>query len=80
MGILCFRYVDDRGAVADTNLLQQRIVDRLVAEGFAMMTTTVIRGETVLRMCTINPRTSRDDIVQTLDGIEEIGRDLSGSV
>jgi len=30
-------------------------------------------------MCTINPRTTRDDIVQTLDRIEEMGRDLSGS-
>jgi aromatic-L-amino-acid decarboxylase len=79
MGILCFRYVPNRGVDFDLNLLQQKIAQRLVEDGFAMLTTTVIRGETVLRMCTINPRTTHDDILQTLDRIEGIGKDLSGS-
>jgi glutamate/tyrosine decarboxylase-like PLP-dependent enzyme len=79
MGILCFRCVPKRDAGVDLNLLQQRIVDRLVKDGFAMLTTTVIRGETVLRMCTINPRTTKDDILQTLDRIEGIGSGLTAA-
>jgi aromatic-L-amino-acid decarboxylase len=79
MGILCFRYVPKRGVDIDLNLVQQQIAQRLVEDGFAMLTTTVIRGKTVLRMCTINPRTTHDDIVQTLDRIERIGTELSSS-
>jgi glutamate/tyrosine decarboxylase-like PLP-dependent enzyme len=43
--------------------------DAMLAEGFAMATSTVLKGRTVLRFCTINPRTTEDDISQTLDRI-----------
>ncbi len=38
-----------------------------------MLTTTVINGQTVLRMCTINPRTTDDDIRGTIDMIARVG-------
>ena len=38
-----------------------------------MLTTTVINGQTVLRMCTINPRTTDDDLRSTIDMIARIG-------
>ncbi len=76
LGIVCFQYRQASSSPDDVDDLQQRIVNRLVEDGFAMVTTTVIRGRTVLRACTINPRTAESDIQQTLDRICRIGRDL----
>ena len=38
-----------------------------------MLTTTVIEGQTVLRLCTINPRTREEDIRSTVEMIARIG-------
>jgi aromatic-L-amino-acid decarboxylase len=39
----------------------------LAASGYAAVTSTTVRGRGVLRLCTINPATTEDDIVRTLD-------------
>jgi glutamate/tyrosine decarboxylase-like PLP-dependent enzyme len=44
--------------------------DAMLADGFALATSTVLKGRKVLRFCTINPRTTEDDISQTLDWID----------
>ena len=41
-----------------------------MADGFAMLTSTILRGRTVLRLCTINPRTTADDIRETIARLE----------
>lgn len=42
---------------------------RLAAEGFATLSTTSLRGRSVLRLCTLNPLTTTDDLAGTLDRI-----------
>lgn len=39
----------------------------LSASGFAAVTTTLVGGRWVLRLCTINPRTTRDDLAETVN-------------
>jgi aromatic-L-amino-acid/L-tryptophan decarboxylase len=39
----------------------------LARDGYATVTSTAIHGRSVLRLCTINPRTTEDDISSTLD-------------
>ncbi len=41
----------------------------VAADGSAHLTTTRVSGTPVLRLCTINPRTTPDDITQTLAGL-----------
>lgn len=41
--------------------------DALARDGYAAVTATKLRGRSVLRLCTINPRTTEDDISSTLD-------------
>ena len=41
--------------------------DALADEGFAVLTTTRLHGRPVLRLCTINPRTTLRDIAATLE-------------
>jgi hypothetical protein len=37
------------------------------ADGFAAVTSTSLAGRSVLRLCTINPRTTEADIAETLE-------------
>jgi hypothetical protein len=46
-------------------------VGELIADGYAMISSTVLRGQTALRMCPINPRTTQADIRETLRRLEK---------
>jgi aromatic-L-amino-acid decarboxylase len=59
MAIVVFRF---RGSDAD----QVRIVEAMLAHGGAFLTSTTHAGRIVLRMCTINPRTTAEDIRETI--------------
>jgi aromatic-L-amino-acid decarboxylase len=68
MGILCFRYsaIDDAA--------HMKLVQAILQDGFTLITSTVLRHQTVLRICTINPRTTKDDIKQSLDRMSDLIR------
>jgi hypothetical protein len=44
----------------------------MARDGFALPSTTVLGGRVVLRLCTINPRTTDEDIERTLDRMAEV--------
>ena len=60
LGIVTFQVngLDDAGHVA--------VAAAVTAGGYAALTSTVLSGRAVLRLCTINPRTTHDDIRTTL--------------
>ncbi|MEY2507398.1 MAG: hypothetical protein QOH01_1727 [Verrucomicrobiota bacterium] len=64
MAIVAFRFGKD-------DALQTRLVEAMLRDGFAFLTSTTLKGVTALRLCTINPRTTEDDIVQTIDRLEK---------
>lgn len=68
LGIVTFRV---RGRV-DTGNTLLNVCTALRESGFAMLSTTKLRGEQVLRMCTINPRTTNADIDETLARLEKL--------
>lgn len=76
LGVLTFRYVADGWSGSALDALNKAIVARLQAERYAMVHTTVLKGIKVIRLCLINPRTTPDDIVQTLMHIERIGAEI----
>ena len=80
LGIVCFRYRGG-GEVPDEDLdnLNQRIQDEIVNSGFAMMSSTRLRGHLSLRFCVLNVRTTAEDLARTLDRIVSVGRRLNGS-
>ncbi len=71
MGIVCFRCKEGPEG------LHERIVDALISDGTALATTTTLAGRTVLRFCTINPRTTEADIRLALAAIDAIARRLA---
>ena len=64
MGIVAFRFGND-------DALQTQLVEEMLRDGFAFLTSTTLKGRTALRLCTINPRTTEEDIVQTIDRLEK---------
>ncbi|MBV7340052.1 aminotransferase class I/II-fold pyridoxal phosphate-dependent enzyme [Chloroflexi bacterium TSY] len=77
MGIVTFRYAPGDWSLDAINVLNGQLVDDIIADGFAMITSTVLRGQTVLRMCTINPRTTDRDIQQTTDWLDDLAKTRS---
>jgi glutamate/tyrosine decarboxylase-like PLP-dependent enzyme len=64
MAIVAFRFGKED---ADQN----RLVELMLRDGFAFLTSTTLKGRTALRLCTINPRTTENDIIQTIDRLEK---------
>jgi glutamate/tyrosine decarboxylase-like PLP-dependent enzyme len=68
LAVVCFRREGD-------DELQTRLAAAMVADGFAAPSTTEVDGRVALRMCTINPRTTSNDIEETIWRLDA----LSGS-
>ena len=80
LGVVCFRY---RGPGAEPPVpserldeLNRQIQDRIVQSGFAMIASTRLDDRFSLRFCVLNTRTTEDDVMQVLDRVLEIGREL----
>ena len=77
MGILTFRFEPSGTSGGTADELHRRIVSEMIQDGFAFVSSTELRGRTVLHMCTINPRTTEDDIHRTIEKIEATGERLA---
>lgn len=76
MGIVCFRF-HPPGAGLDARELESlnlSIQEEVLASGLAMMSSTRLRGDFSLRLAIMNYRSTRSDVMRTLDAIEAIGR------
>ena len=75
-GIVTFRFVAEECSESEINEIHRRMVEAMAKDGFAFANSTSLRGQTVMRFCTINPRTTEDDIRATIEQLEGFGRDL----
>ena len=64
LGIITF------ALVGGSKAHHERAAKRVAASGFAAVTSTVLKNRSVLRLCTINPLTTEDDIRETLDRLQ----------
>lgn len=77
LAVVTFRYIAPGLSAEDIDRLQGRIVEAMLTDGYAIATSTVLNGRPVLRFCTINPRTSDDEIRETIRRMAEMGRSLA---
>lgn len=73
LGILCFA-LNDHSAEE-----HKRRAKTLSDTGFACVTTSVLKGQTVFRLCIINPLTTQADITETIDRLAECGSENAKS-
>jgi glutamate/tyrosine decarboxylase-like PLP-dependent enzyme len=76
MGIVTFRCIPEDLSPEKLNWLNRELVEEMIADGLAMISSTVLRGQTVLRMCTINPRTAEADVRETIKRLDDISERL----
>ena len=69
MATVCFRF-------GKSDEVQTQLVDLMMQDGYALLTSTTLRGAVALRLCTINPRTTKEDIVGTIDRLDKFARKL----
>ncbi len=67
MATVCFRF-------GNSDELQTRLVDEMMKDGYALLTSTELRGAVSLRLCTINPRTTEEDIIGTVERLDRFAR------
>ena len=69
LATVCFRF-------GNSDDLQTQLVDVMMRDGFALLTSTSLRGVASLRLCTINPRTTEEDIVATIERLDKFAHEL----
>jgi aromatic-L-amino-acid decarboxylase len=77
MAIVTFRCVPRGLAPGEVNRLNRQLVEEMIGDGFAMVSSTVLRGLTVLRMCTINPHTTDAGIQETIRRLNHMAKRLT---
>ncbi|MFJ8961860.1 pyridoxal phosphate-dependent decarboxylase family protein [Lentzea sp. NPDC102401] len=68
LGIVCLRYRNG------TNEVQDTICREINGSGHTLIATTTVEGALALRLCTINPRTTRADLDRVITAIVDAGR------
>jgi glutamate/tyrosine decarboxylase-like PLP-dependent enzyme len=71
LGIVTFAY---RGAGASDHAARAAA---LAGDGYGAVSTSVLRGRSVLRLCTTNPRTSEQEIAATLERLGQAPMDAA---
>ena len=77
LAIINFRYHPISGKLSEKQLdkINQKISEKVVASREALLVTTILNGQVVLRMCLINPRTTMEDVKSTLQLCEQFAKE-----
>ena len=67
---MTFRYRPPDLSETELNRLNLSISRHCLSDGYSMVITTELRNTTALRLCTINPRTTKEDIAETIRRLE----------
>ena len=71
-GIVNFRYAPAGYRPQELDAINQELARALSDTGYAQVFTTELRGRKVLRMCTLNPHTSSEDIRAVIDFLQRL--------
>jgi aromatic-L-amino-acid/L-tryptophan decarboxylase len=66
ISVVTFRYAPPQLSDLKINKLNARIAQATLDDGYAALSTTELRGKTVLRMCVTNPRATEAEIRETV--------------
>ncbi len=77
LAIINFRYNPVKESLSEKKIdqINQKIAAKMMASGEALLVTTILLGQVVLRMCLINPRTTIEDVKSTITLCEKFALD-----
>ncbi|MEO2168281.1 MAG: pyridoxal-dependent decarboxylase [bacterium] len=76
LAVITFRH---RNTPADPEAAEdshRRLLAAVVADGHSLVTGTALNGRPVLRLCTVNPRTTDADLRETLTRLRQLAESL----
>ncbi|MEW7279794.1 aspartate aminotransferase family protein [Aquimarina sp. 2201CG1-2-11] len=78
LAVINFRYnpIGTTLSEKEIDALNQNISKQVLQSREALLVTTVLQNQIVLRMCLINPRTTLDDVKETFELCEKIAEEL----
>ena len=81
LAVINFRYnpIKEKLGEKELDKLNQYISEKVVGSREALLVTTVLNGQIVLRMCLINPRTTMEHVKETIDLCEGFGAEKLNS-
>lgn len=78
LGIVTFRYIPSELAATDTiNEINKKLVKEITQRGFAMLSTTELKEKVVIRLCSINPRMTTEEMLQIMMKIKALAEEVS---
>lgn len=72
LGIVTFRHAPGGMSGEEADALNEALVSELIADGFAMVSSTRLRGRVALHMCCVNPRATAADVQETISKLEAL--------
>ncbi len=74
LGVITFRFKPAELNENEANAVNASLIPKIIDDGFAMLSTTILNGKILLRMCIINPRTTERDIADTILRLERMAK------
>lgn len=75
--VISFRYMPQKHlSKVEIDKLNYDITEMMIKNQYAMLAPTTLKGNKAIRLCTINPRATKDDIKNTIDLLEKFGKEL----
>ncbi|WP_378181921.1 pyridoxal phosphate-dependent decarboxylase family protein [Aquimarina sp. SS2-1] len=78
LAVINFRFnpIDKNLSEGEIDIVNKKISEKMIKSREALLVTTVLLGQVVLRMCLINPRTTINHITETIEQCELHGNEL----
>lgn len=76
LAIVNFRFAPSSFNEDQINKMNEKISQKMIDQGFACILTTSLKGLTVLRICSIHPDITKDDIQKTVSLLVNYGNEL----
>lgn len=72
-----FRYEPEKGLSEQCmDVLQSKLAEAVSNHGYALIFTTELKGQKVLRLCMINPRTTEADVKNTICLLDRFSQEI----
>jgi glutamate/tyrosine decarboxylase-like PLP-dependent enzyme len=76
LGTVAFRWAPEGIGDDEADRVTRGLVEASLADGWAFLSSTMLRGRPVLRLCALNPRTTDADILGTIERLERLASRL----
>lgn len=79
-GTINFRYAPEGLSAQELDDLNLRITQEIISSGYAYIVTTTLKDMKTIRMCMINANSTEEDILNTIERLDEIAKKLFAQI